>query len=891
MAKKIYLIDASSYIYRAFFAIRELSNSKGQPTNAVFGFTNMLLKVIKDYKPDYLAVVFDSKEPSVRKTQYAEYKAHRPVMPHELQSQIPYIKNLVKGFRIASFEQDGIEADDIIGTICTRLKKDLEVVIISGDKDMMQLIGPNVSMIDTMKDKIYHEKDVEEKLGVGPLQVADFLGLMGDSSDNIPGVPGIGPKTAQKLLTKFNSLEKIYVHLDELDQEKLRANLKEHKDNAFLSKALATIDTNVSIDFDVSQMSYNEDQWDKNYLHTLFSELEFHRLSHDTGSSKKTIDMSNYKTLFALDEIEKVIEKIKKIKFVSVDLETTSPFPIRAEIVGIALSFFNKDYESYYIPVGHTKDKHEQPKRDEVIALFKDILESDDIQKIGQNAKYEYIVFSRYGITLQNIAFDSMIASYVIHPTGYRHKLDYIVLDILKHTMISYEDVTGKGAKQINFSEVAIDVATTYACEDAHVVCLLYKPLQNALKENKLGELYNEIELPLVPVLARMEIAGIKVDRGILKKLSDEFEKRLHDIEKKIFKLAGCEFNIASPKQLGDVLFDTLELKSRRKTKTGRSTDNRVLQELLDVHPIISEILEHRSLSKLKNTYTDTLGDLIYEKTGRIHTSFNQTIAATGRLSSSDPNLQNIPIKTEDGAKIREAFVAERGYVLISADYSQIELRLLAHLCQDESLLDAFRNDFDIHTKTAMELFEIKKEDVTPDKRRIAKTINFGIIYGMGATKLAEELGIKRAQAIKYIEDYFTKYKSIKKYTEKVIEKARETGFVETLFHRKRYIPDINSHDQMLKSFAERVAVNMPIQGTAADLIKIAMIKIDEIIQTKKMKSKMILQVHDELVFEVPHDEENVMKELIKKEMEEATRLDVPLKVEIGVGKHWGQAH
>ncbi len=890
MAKKLYLIDASSHFYRAFYAIPVLSNSRGMPTNAIFGFTNMLLKIVRDCKPDYLAIVFDSKEPSVRKNRYAHYKANRPTMPHDLQIQIPYIKNLVQGFNIAAFEKDGIEADDIIGTICKKCKKDLDVIIVSGDKDMMQLIEPTVMMVDTMKNKTYGPQDVVEKFGIKPSMVVDFLGLMGDSSDNIPGVPGVGPKTAQKLLETYGSIEGIYKHIDEIEKAALKENLLTYKEDALLSKELATIDQNIQIDFDLEQMGYNADKWNSDYLRTLFSELEFNKLAQEV-SSEKTIDMSNYKTLYSLDEIKKVVEKIKKYKLVSIDFETTSPLPTRAEIVGIAISLQDKECESYYIPVAHTKSEISQPDRDEVLVLFKDIAESTEIKKIGQNLKYEYIVFSRYGITLRGILFDSMIASYVIHPSGYRHKLDYIVLDILKHKMISYEDVTGKGVKQINFRDVAVDVATTYACEDAHVVCLLYEPLHEVMKKNKLLDLYNDIEIPLISVLARMEIAGIKVDQTILEKFSTEFEKRLKSLEEEIFKLAGCEFNINSPKQLADVLFDTLKLTSKKKTKTGRSTDNRVLQDLQDVHPIITHILEHRSLSKLKGTYTDALQDLIYEKTGRIHTSFNQTVAATGRLSSSDPNLQNIPIKSEDGAKIREAFVAERGHMLISADYSQIELRLLAHLSQDPTLLQSFKEDFDIHTKTAMELFEIKKDEVTIEKRRIAKTINFGIIYGMGATKLAQELHIKRAEAMKYIKSYFAKYTSIKKYTEEVIEKARENGYVETLFKRKRYIPDISSQDPMLRSFAERVAVNTPIQGTAADLIKIAMIRIDEIIQKQKLTSKMILQVHDELVFEVPNNEVEMIKAMIKNEMENVTHLDVPLKVEIGGGKNWMEAH
>lgn len=887
MKKTLYVIDASSYYYRAYYAIRSLTNSKGFPTNAIYGFTNMLIKILNDFNPTHVVCVFDSKEPTFRNDLYKEYKANREEMPDDLKPQVPYIKNVIKSLNISVLEKPGFEADDIIGAVCEKAK-DIEVFIISGDKDLMQLVSDKIKMIDTMKDRIISTKEVKEKFGVTPDKVIDVLGLAGDSSDNVPGLPGVGEKTATKLITEFGSIENIYKNIDKVSKTKLKENLIKFKDLLFLSKKLVTIDKNVGIQFNIDEFKVKE--FDEDKIYELFKELEFYKLMSQLTKKKETIK-KEYKTVSQAKELDEIINNIEKAKILSVDLETTSENPMEAELVGVSITF-NNSGQSYYVPVGHLYlGCPDQIKKEIVLEKIKNVLENKNIKKIGQNFKYDYIVFKNNGINVCGISFDTMIGSYLLNPSKYKHSLDNIAQEYLNYKTISYDDVTKKGRSRINFREVDIKTATDYACEDSHITFLIAEKLEPEINNNNLDKLFWDIELPLSFVLASVEMSGVKVDVEKLNKLSVEFNDKIKKLEKDIFNKAGTAFNINSPKQLGEVLFVKLGFKGAKKTKTGYSTDVSVLEELSKKHKICEQILEYRKLSKLKSTYVDALPELVNKKTQRIHTSFNQTITATGRLSSSNPNLQNIPIRTDDGKKIREAFIAEKENVLISADYSQIELRILAHISGDKSLKEAFLKDEDVHTKTAMDVFDLSKEEVTEDYRRIAKTINFGIIYGISSFGLSKQLDITPGEASGYIDSYFVKYPGVKKYMDETINQAKKDGYVKTLLNRIRYLPEINSKNFNIKSFAERTAINTPIQGTAADFIKIAMLKIDKVLAEKKLKTKMILQVHDELVFESPESEKEEVINLVKKEMENVYELGIPLKVDIGVGKNWKEAH
>ena len=941
--KEIYLIDGSAYLYRAFHAIRNLSNAKGLPTNATYGFTTMLMKLIKERSPEYLAMFFDMKGPTFRHEMYDQYKANRPPMPEEMAQQIPWIKQVVTAFSIPIVEKQGFEADDLIGTLSRRASEaGFHVVMVTGDKDFMQLVGDGCEMWDPMKEKRTDPATVKAELGITPDQVIDMLGLTGDTADNIPGVPGIGPKTALKLIAEYGSIQGIYDNLDALTSKKaMHKKLVENREQALLSRKLVVIDRFVDLDPALQDLeTFKMGKPDKAALADLFKTLEFRRLQQEFFEAEPSPE-KHYRCLTDLDEIEKVLNQLKEHlngssrskkglaplqkndtpsareaapphgdkavaavhadpPVFAIDTETTSPHPMRADLVGISFSW--EAHTAYYIPVGHVAPEGitlesaaslSQPDKTAVLALFKPILEDPSILKVGQNIKYDYIVLAKQGIRMQGMYFDTMIASYLLNPSQRGHSLDQLALNLLGHKTIKYDEVTGKGKNQILFSEVAMDTATPYACEDADLTLQLYEILKARIKENELTDLMTTLEMALVPVLAQMEMTGIIVDQEKLHALSKGFQLEMERVEKDIFALAGDTFNINSSQQLGHILFEKLKLPVQKKTKkkTGYSTDIAVLTKLADHHELPALILRYRSLGKLKSTYTDALQQLVHPETGRIHTSFNQAITATGRLSSSDPNLQNIPIRTEEGKKIRESFIPRAGWKMVAADYSQIELRILAHCADDAILIDAFTHDEDIHTRTATEVFQALPGMITDDLRRQAKAINFGIVYGMGAYKLSQELGISRKMAQTYIDHYFARYAGVKRYIDETISQARETGEVTTLLGRKRKLDDINATNANVRGFAERMAINTPIQGSAADLIKLAMIRMDQALKTDGMETKMLLSVHDEILFEAPKDELDQLKGLIHKKMEGVFDLKVPLKVNMDVGENWAEAH
>jgi len=887
--KKLFLIDGSSYIFRAFFAVRGLSTSKGLPTNAIFGFTSMLLKILKDHKPDGVAVVFDTKAPTFRTELYEAYKANRPEMPDDLAVQIPYIKKIVEAFRIPSLEQEGYEADDLIGTLAKKADQDgLEVVIVSGDKDLLQLVSAQVTVLDTMKDAQKGLREVKERFGVSPELLPDIMGLAGDSVDNIPGVPGIGEKTAVALIKQFGNLDSLLEKVHEADEtglkKKVKENLIAYKDQALLSRDLATIDTHVPLE--IRWDDFHLSLPDEEALRPLFTELEFHKFLQEL-CAQKTVSYENYHLITEEEEFEQLVANLQKADRFSVDLETTSRDPIIAEVVGLSFSY--KSHEAYYIPVGHDySGVPSQLSASRVLERLKPLLEDDERRKYGQNIKYDYLVLRRQGVRMTGIAFDTMLASYVLDPTKRSHSLEAIAQEYLQHQMITYKEVTEKGQ---GFQKVGLQQAMQYSGEDADVTFLLTEILMKRLAEEGLQNLFSQIELPLVEVLAEMELWGVKIDPELLQEVSKELEARLWDLQKQVFDFVGEEFNINSTQQLGKILFEKLRLPVIKKTKTGYSTDVGVLQELAKENELPRVVLEYRSLTKLKSTYVDALPKLINPATGRVHTSYNQTVTATGRLSSSNPNLQNIPIRTEDGRRIREAFVPEDGWWLISADYSQIELRILAHLSGDTTLIEAFQRGEDIHARTASEIFGLAPDKITSEMRREAKVINFGIIYGMSPYGLANELGVEPKVASKYIDGYFNRYQGVKTYLDGILQEAKKKGYVTTLYNRRRYIPEINSPNRAARQFAERTAINTPIQGTAADLIKIAMNRIYRRIRDKNLKAKLIMQVHDELVLEAPANEVEDVEQMVKAEMEGVIAMVVPLKVSVSKGKNWGEIH
>jgi len=891
MKKQLFLIDGTAYIYRSFHAIKSLSNASGMPTNAVFGFTRTLLKLIQEKQPEYVAVFFDAKGPTFRHERYEAYKANRPPVPDDLAIQIPYVKKMVKAFNFPCVEKQGFEADDLIGTYARIAEEQgFEPVMVTGDKDFMQLVTENAVIFDPMKDKVIDEETIQAEFSLTPAQVIDMMGMAGDAADNIPGIPGVGPKTAIKLLSEFHTMDNIYENLDALKSKKsLYKKLTENRDQAFLSRDLVTIDRYSPVDQKID--AFKISPYNREELSALFKELEFKQLYNEFAENSPKVQ-KEYRCVTDIEEIKELVKRLEKAELFTIDTETTSKHPMLASLVG--LSFAIEAHKAFYIPVDHENSQgHAQPDVDEVLAILKPLLENPAIKKTGQNIKYDYIVLARAGITMQGIHFDTMIASHLLNPAVRSHSLDTIAMDLFGHKTIKYKDVAGKGQKEISFRQVAIEEAVDYACEDADITFMAWETLDRRIRENGLEPLMTEIEMPLVTLLGEMEITGIKVDRDGLTELSKTFEQELDLMEQEIFALAGEEFNINSSQQLGKILFEKLKLPVQKKTKkkTGYSTDVDVLTSLAEHHELPEKILRFRSISKLKSTYSDALYGLIHPETERIHTSFNQTITATGRLSSSEPNLQNIPIKSSEGKKIRETFVPEKGSLLVAADYSQIELRLLAHCADDEILIEAFCNDEDIHTRTAAEVFQVFPDFITDDLRRQAKAINFGIVYGMGAYRLSNELDISRKMAQTYIDNYFSRYRGVRNFIDTTIEQTRERGEVETLLGRKRKITDINASNTNMRKFAERMAVNTTIQGSAADLIKLAMINMDRALKKNSMASRMVISVHDEIVFEAPEKEQATLVKLATEVMEKVFDLKVPLKVNVSSGANWAEAH
>ena len=896
---KIILIDGNSLAYRAFYALPDtMRNAAGLTTNAIYGFTTMLLKVLEE-KPDLVAISFDRPEPTFRHKEYKEYKATREKAPPTLHEQIPYVKEVAEAFDIPIYEVPGYEADDVIGTLAKEAEREgYAVTILSGDLDPLQLVNDNIKVLTTRKGLtdtvLYGEKEVEERYGLKPEQLIDFKALKGDASDNIPGVPKVGEKTAAELLKEFGTLENIFKHIDKIKKPALQENLKKNAHLAELSKKLSTIVTDVPIEVDFSKCKRGEINWQK--VLPLFEKLEFESLVKKYGKSleeyktdivierkREEISKFNFKTVQTEKELEALLANLNKAGEFAFDLETTSLDTFQAQIVGI--SFSTEIKSAYYVPLGHKNvgtGLVPVPRQPQGLSLhfvsekLKLIFLSNQL-KIGHNLKYDIEILKNAGIEVKGPLFDTMVAAYLLDPIAGKYSLKHLAKQFLGREMIKLMELIGKDAEFKNFSEVPIDLATDYACSDAEATFGLYEIFKLALKAQKLDKLFYEVEMPLVEVLADMEENGVSIDAQLLNRMSKEMEKELKDLERHIFAIAGETFNINSPKQLAYILFEKLMLPIIKRTKTGPSTDIEVLEELASQKIEIAEkLMDYRQLTKLKTTYVDVLPTLIDAKTGRIHTSFNQTITATGRLSSSDPNLQNIPLR------LRSAFIPEKkDWVILAADYSQIELRILAHLGEDPELIRAFQEGKDIHRATAAEL---------GIERSAAKAVNFGIIYGISDFGLAKQLKIKKAAAAQFIERYFEKHTGVKKFMEKTIAEAKENEYVTTLLGRKRPMPDINSPHGGLRAAAERMAINTPVQGTAADMIKAAMVKINSQLTTHNLQSKMILQVHDELVFECPEGEAETIKKIVEKEMIDAIPLKVPVKVDIGIGKNWAEA-
>jgi DNA polymerase-1 len=888
--KEVYLIDGSGYIHRAYHAVRHLSTSKGLPTNATFGFTNMLLKLVGDRNPEYMAMAYDAKGPTFRHKIYDAYKANRPAMPEDLVVQLPYIKEVVEGLNISALEVPGYEADDIIGTLAVAAeKKGFRVVIVTGDKDFRQIVSPLTRIYDPMKDRVTDYAALKEKFGLEPSQLVDVMALAGDASDNIPGVPGIGEKTALQLIKSYGDMDRLFEHLDEVTKNKVRENLRTFREQAFVSRRLVAINTNAPVTADPSLLKASNPN--RKRLAELFQSLEFRRLQ-EIFPLTRDLSEKDYRAIVDEEDLKGLVRQLEKAQVFALDLETTSKNPMGAAIVG--LSFAWESDKAVYIPVGHRQEGAEKQLRlEDTLIRLKPLLEDPKVAKVGQNIKYDWIVLRRSGIELQGVISDTMVASYLLNPALRVHSLTAIAAEYLDHRMITYKEVTGGRDGYKGFQDVPVAQAVPYACEDADVTLMAHKELEPRLREKGLASLFKEVEIPLIGVLVEMEMTGVCVDRARLQSISKDFEHQLEVLEERIYAISGEEFNIQSHQQLGQILFEKLKLPVQKKTKkkTGYSTDVQVLTTLSPEHELPALVLQYRSLAKLKSTYADALVTLIHPETQRIHTSYNQTVTATGRLSSSDPNLQNIPIRTEEGRKVRAAFIPREGWSMLSADYSQIELRLLAHYSGDPILVEAFQKDEDIHSRTAAEVFQLFPSMITPEMRRQAKVINFGIIYGMGPFRLAKELGISHQMAKTYIEHYFARYTGVKDFTEKIVKEARQTGKVTTLLGRHRWLPDISSPNRTAREAAERTAINMPLQGTAADLIKVAMVRIRQAFLQERLRSKMLLQVHDELVFEVPPEAEEETERLVREIMEGVIALRVPLKVEMNRGRNWAEAH
>ncbi len=888
--KTVYLIDGTAYIHRAYHAIRALSNSKGLPTNATFGFTRMMLKLIKDRQPQYAGMFFDAKGPTFRHKMYTEYKANRPPMPDDMAVQIPYIKEVTAALQFPIVEMQGFEADDLIGTYARLAeKKGFTVVMVTGDKDFIQLVTDRAMIWDPMKDTTIDAGFVKKSYGIKPHQMIDVMGLAGDTSDNVPGVPGIGQKTALNLIQNHHSMDKLYESVESITAKKQRENLIQYRAQAFLSRDLVKIDLDAPISADLADFKIGPT--DTQALSALFQTLEFRQLQHAL-SQKTDLSDKDYQPILTKEALDRLIVRLKSARIISLDTETTSQIPMKARLVG--LSFALQANEAFYIPCGHDYiGAPQQLPLNEVLNRLKPILEDPAIKKIGQNIKYDWIVLTRHGVKLDGVIFDTMIASYLLNPSKRAHNLDQIALDFLGHKTIPYQEVAGKGKNALTFNQVLLEKAVPYACEDADITLMARDVLMPQIQEIDLQHLMENVEMPLVPVLLNMEMTGTCVDIDRLHELSKSFAHQLEALEGSIYGLVGEEFNINSSKQLGNILFNKLQLPVLKKTKkkTGYSTDVDVLTRLAEEHEMPALVLKHRTLSKLKSTYADALVDLVNPETGRIHTSFNQTVTATGRLSSSDPNLQNIPIRSAEGMEIRGAFVPCKGWKLVSADYSQVELRILAHYSDDRILIKAFLEDEDIHARTASEVFQISPSEVTDELRRQAKAINFGIIYGMSAFGLSKQLNIGQKMAQTYIDNYFVRYKGVKAFIDETLTAAHQSKRTSTLLGRIRLLPDIDSRNRIVRQAAERTAINTPIQGSAADLIKLAMLNVAHAIEEKKLESAMLLSVHDELIFEVPPHELDTVQTLVKEIMEGVWELKVPLKVNLAVGDNWAEAH
>jgi len=882
----VYLLDASSYIHRAFHAIKGLSTSSGLPTGAVYGFAQMLLKVLSQAQARYAAVVYDAKGPTFRHKLYPAYKANRPPMDPELKAQLPIIHELVTALELPAVEAEGYEADDLMATLAAQAKaKGFKVVLVSGDKDLYQLLDKQVSMWDTMKDTRMGPEDVIKKLGVGPEKVVDFMALTGDPTDNIPGVPGIGPKTAAKLINTYGDLEAILKAAPQMKQKKLREALTTYADQARLSRELVRLRTDAPVGFDPEIFSLKSP--DPAVLTPLLARLEFSKLLKELAPAPSSTPTS-YRLVTDPSELQRFIEEAKAAGKVAIDTETTSTRPMEAELVGFSLCV--RPPEAIYVPLAHATVQRQMPMA-RALELLRDLAGQEGVKKVGQNLKYDIIVLAQAGVEMKGVDFDTMVADYLLNPAKTSHSLEAIAAEHLGRSVSSYASVTG--SSKGDFREVGLEEAAAYAAEDAEVAMAAAGVLERKLAEAGLEKLFRELEMPLVEVLARMEMNGVLLDTETLGELSKELEAQLEEIQRRCYALAGHEFNINSPRQLAKVLFEELGLPQVKKTKkkTGYSTDMSVLTALAATHPLPAEVLAYRSLSKLKSTYVDALPALVNPRTGRIHTSFNQTVTATGRLSSSDPNLQNIPVRTELGRRIRACFIPGDGRVMMSADYSQIELRVMAHLSEDPLLLKDLSEGLDVHTQTASRLFDVPPEEVTPEMRRRAKTVNFGVLYGMSAFRLAAEQGISRHEAQQIIEKYLGRYKGVAAFQQRVLASAREKGYVETILGRRRPVPAINSPNRQAREAAERVAINTPIQGSAADIIKVAMLKVQKMIDERYPRVMMILQVHDELVFEVPEEQAQEFARELKQVMESAVELKVELKVDVGWGANWAEAH
>ncbi len=890
MKNRIFIIDGSSYLYRAFHAMPPLSTSKGQPTGAVKGVTNMLLNLKKDSEGSPIIVVFDAKGKTFRNEIYSEYKANRPPMPDELRLQLDPVKSICKAIGFPLIEIEGVEADDVIATI-TRMAKDAKYkcVVSSLDKDLMQLVeDPDTTLMNTMKHEIFNEEKVFEKFGVKPNQIRDMLALVGDSSDNIPGVPKVGQKTAAKWLNEYSNLDGVIKNADLIKGvvgDNLRNSLSELQRNVDLVSLKEDVDLNVKFE-DLLKLNSNHEELDK-----IFKDLEFAPINKDKDEQTPKKN-GKYQTVLSKKDLNSWINKIKKSKAFAIDTETDSVQTVSANMLGISLSV--AENEGCYIPIGHDYEGcPEQLSMDEVITVLGPVIEENQDKIVGQNLKFDIPILSRYGINITKFLADTMLMSYVLNSTATRHGMDRLADYYLNYTTTKYTDVTGTASKQISFAQVKLDVATDYAAEDADITLRLYNVLSPLLKEKPIQEkLLEDLEYPLVHVLSRVEQNGAKIDKKKLANHSKELSEKIDELSSAAFKIAGEEFNLDSPKQLLEILYEKLGLPVLKKTPKGQpSTNEDTLQRLSEEYELPKIILQYRTLAKLKSTYTDSLINIENPKTKRIHTSYQQAVTSTGRLSSTEPNLQNIPIKTAEGRRIREAFVPEKGNILISADYSQIELRIMAHLSDDKNLTNAFNNDIDVHSSTAAEVFGVSIEDVSQDQRRSAKAINFGLMYGMSAFGLTRQLGIPRGEAQEYLDTYFARYTGVRDYMDNIKAKAKEDKFVETIMGRRLYLNEINAANGLRRQAAERAAINAPLQGSAADIIKKAMLDIDQLLLNEMQEVKMIMQVHDELVFECPKDNADMVMQKMKDTMEKTVKLNIPLIAEAAIGYNWNEAH